>query len=398
MPELKDYQDIAPRGLVDVIYKLARPLKGKTMLHINSTKSGGGVAEILHRLLPLFEDLGLKTRWEVIKGDDRFFQITKSIHNGLQGMDIMLSEADFQYYLEVSKKFSRTIDLAADLVVVHDPQPLLLIQFRSHCPWLWRCHIDLSAPNFYIWRKLTPFVSAYDGCIISMPGFSQKLAIPEYVIPPSIDPLSPKNCELEMEEIKAVLRQLNIADDKPIVLQVSRFDWFKDPLGVVDAYKMVRSYEDCQLVLVGGPASDDPEAQTVFDLVKSKANTMDDVHVLMLPPDSHREINALQRSAAVVVQKSIKEGFGLTVSEALWKEKPTVGGFAGGIPQQIIFGITGYTVHSVEGCAYRIRQILANPEFGKKLGRQGKELVRNRFLITRHLCDYLALMHKYCGQ
>lgn len=396
MSKLENYRDVAPRGFIELLYKLAEPLQGKTILHINSTKSGGGVAEILHRMLPLFLDLGIQARWEVISGDPRFFGITKKMHNALQGMEIALSDADFAYYRKRAEENISALNLDADLVIVHDPQPLPLIAARRENPWIWRCHIDLSSPHPPIFRRLAPLICQYQGAIISMASFSQSLSIPEYVIPPSIDPLSPKNCELSEKDVAQILQRLGIQQDLPLVLQVSRFDWFKDPLGVLEAYRLVLRYEPCQLVLVGGPADDDPEGQVVYNLVRERAKPLRQVHVLLLPPDSHREINALQRAASVVVQKSTREGFGLTVSEALWKEKAVVGGACGGIPQQLLYGASGFTVNSIEGCAYRIRQLLANPAQAKTLGQNGKELVRQRFLITRHLADYLVLMRKCC--
>ena len=271
-------------------------------------------------------------------------------------------------------------------------RPPLIYKKQKGSRWVWRCHIDASHPQRKVWNFLRDYVSRYDAAIFSLPNFAQKLLIPQILMYPSIDPLSDKNKELPDEQIAAVLAQYGIPADKPLIVQVSRFDRFKDPVGVIAAYRLVKKYNDCCLVLAGGGAADDPEGQQVLDEVYAAAAQDPDLFVLNLPPDANIVINALQRAAAVVVQKSLKEGFGLTVAEAMWKGRPVIGGFVGGITVQLVDGQTGFTVHSVEGCAYRIRYLLNNPALAEHLGRQAKEYTRHNFLITRHLCDYLSLM------
>lgn len=390
---LESYRDVAPAGTVDLIYRLADRLKGKSMVHVNSTRWGGGVAEMLHRLIPLFSELGINVRWDVIEGNAPFYQVTKSFHNALQGQQQIITQEMYAAYLKTNRNNGRKMDLNGDLVVIHDPQPAALIYKRKkHSKWLWRCHIDASHPQRKVWNFLQQYVSQYDGAIFSLPSFAQKLSIPQILMYPSIDPLADKNKELSQKEIDAVLDRYGIPRDKPMILQVSRFDRFKDPLGVIQAYKLVKKNNDCCLVLAGGGAADDPEGLEVLNEVKRASDKDPDLFILDLPPDSNIEINALQRAAHVVLQKSLKEGFGLTVAEAMWKGKPVIGGFVGGITVQIVYGQTGFTVHSVEGCAYQIRHFLNNPAFSHQVGQQAKEYTRRNFLITRHLCDYLALM------
>ncbi|MFH1771892.1 MAG: glycosyltransferase [Candidatus Omnitrophota bacterium] len=390
---LESYRNIAPEGTVDLIYNLAKRLLGKSILHVNSTRSGGGVAEMLHRLIPLFNDLGINARWEVMEGTQLFYQTTKSFHNALQGQTQSITEEMLKEYKKVNQKNARKLNLESDLAVIHDPQPAAFIYKKpSSAKWLWRCHIDISKPQRKVWSFLKDYVSKYDGAIFSLPSFAQRLSIPQFLLYPSIDPLSDKNKELSKEEINAVMDKYNIPRDKPMILQVSRFDRFKDPLGVIRAYQLARKYNDCCLVLAGGSAADDPEGLQVLQEVKEARGRDEDIFVLDLPPDANLEINALQRAATVVVQKSIKEGFGLTVAEGMWKGKPVIGGAVGGITIQIIYGDTGFAVNSIEGCAYRIRYLLNNPEMLVKMGERAKEYTRRNFLITRHLCDYLALM------
>ncbi len=393
---LESYHNVAPAGTIDLAYKLSEQLKGRTMLHVNSTRWGGGVAEMLHRLVPIFKDLGIDIRWDVIEGTPEFYQVTKSFHNALQGESQVISPEMYETYLKVNRKNGRKMDLNADFVVIHDPQPAPLIYKRKKdSAWLWRCHIDASHPQRKVWNFLKQYVSRYNGAIFSLPGFAQKLSIPQILMYPSIDPLSDKNRDLSEDEIEALTGPYHIPRDKPMILQVSRFDRFKDPLGVIAAYKMVKKYTDCCLVLAGGSAADDPEGRAVLNEVKSAAEQDADIFILDLPPDANLQINALQRRASVVIQKSLKEGFGLTVAEAMWKGKPVIGGFVGGITVQIVYGQTGYTIHSIEGCAYRIRYLLNNPGVAQRMGEQAREFTRRNYLITRHLCDYLALMRMY---
>jgi len=393
------YREVAPPGTIDLLCRMSEQLKGKSMVHVNSTRWGGGVAEMLHRILPLLEDLGLNVRWEVIEGTPSFYHVTKSFHNALQGENQTVTDDMYEDFVKVNRQNGRKLDLDADYVIIHDPQPVPLIyKKRKKSAWLWRCHIDASHPQRSVWNFLKKYVSDYDGAIFSLPSFAQKLSIPQYLMYPSIDPLADKNRELDPEEIDAVLNKYGIPKDKPMIVQVSRFDRFKDPVGVIEAYKMVKKYNECCLVLAGGGAADDPEGQQVLDEVKAAADKDDDIFILDLPPDSNVDINALQRAAAVVLQKSLKEGFGLTVAEAMWKGRPVIGGFVGGITVQIVYGQTGLTVNSVEGCAYRIRYLLNNPEKAKWMGERAREYTRRNFLVTRHLSDYLALMTAHLNQ
>ena len=393
---ITQYSGIAPKGDLQLIHNLCKKLKGKSFLHVNSTREGGGVAEILNRMIPLLQDLGIDARWEVIEGDARFFDFTKKTHNALQGNTEKFTKKMWDYYYEVNKRNKKNLDLKADAVLIHDPQPAPLIDFRPRSGksiWLWRCHIDASNPMASCWANLKKYVVKYDAAIFSVAKFAKSLPIDEYIVTPSIDPLSDKNRDLSDNEINEVAERFNTLRDKPIILQVSRFDKFKDPIGVINAYKIVKNYNDCRLILVGSTATDDPEGEAILNEVKDYAAGDPDIIILLLPPDNHMEINAIQRMSDIILQKSIKEGFGLTVSEAMWKEKPVIGGAVGGIPLQIVHGLTGFVVYSVEGAAFRIRQYLNNPEMAKEMGRTGKEYVRNNFLLTRQIRDYLSLWY-----
>jgi trehalose synthase len=390
---IDQYKGVAPQGDMVALLKLGDLLSGRSFLHINSTKEGGGVAEILHRMIPILQAIGINARWDVIKGDARFYDITKKIHNALQGNNEDLTSEMWSYHEEVNRKNAATLDLDADAVLIHDPQPAPLIQYRKSGIWIWRCHIDVSNPQQDVWSSLKHSCVQYNAAIFSVSKFAKSMPIEEFIIPPSIDPISEKNRELSPEEINETADRFGIPRDRPIILQVSRFDRFKDPIGVIQAYRLVKKYNDCILVLAGSPATDDPEGDAVLAEVKEYAANDEDIRILMLPPFSDRDINALQRMATVVLQKSLKEGFGLTVSEAMWKGKPVLGGANGGIPLQISHGITGFLVHSVEGAAFRIRQLLNNPEMSKRMGEQAKEHVRHNFLITRQARDYLAVWY-----
>ncbi len=393
MSRLDDYREVVPKGTIDFLNCLAEQVKGRKILHINSTKLGGGVAEMLNSHIPLLQDLGVDAQWQNISGNETFFNVTKSFHNALQGQDQHLSQQMLQAYLETIRDNTRRLSFDADYVVIHDPQPAALIESRpAQGKWVWRCHIDISRPQWKVWSFLKQFVVKYDAAIFSLPRFAQRLPIPQFLIFPSIDPLSDKNRDLSPKEQSQILSRLNIPTDKPILLQVSRFDRFKDPLGVIQAYRLVKKHHDLQLVLAGGGATDDPEGETVLSEVREAARDDPDIHILLLPPDANLEINALQRAATIVLQKSLREGFGLTVAEAMWKGKPVIGGSAGGITVQLVYGVTGFTVNSVEGAAFRIHHLLDNPEVMTKIGENGKEYVRQNFLITRHIGDWLALM------
>lgn len=393
MNRLEACKEVVPKGTVEFLMLLAEKVQGKRILEINSTREGGGVAEILRSLVPLFREIGLDCRWEVISGTEEFFNVTKSFHNALQGREQNISPQMLQTYLEVNRENAARLSCDADYVVVHDPQPAALIDSRpSEGKWIWRCHIDVSRPQTKVWNFLRQYVVKYDTAIFSLPGFARKLPIPQFLIYPSIDPLSEKNRELDPEEQTQLLQKMNIPLDKPILLQVSRFDRFKDPLGVIQAYRLAKKHHDVRLILAGGSAKDDPEGEIVLSEVREAARNDPDILILLLPSDAHLEINALQRAATIVLQKSLREGFGLTVTEAMWKGKPVIGGFAGGISVQLVYGVTGFTVYSVEGAALRIHYLLDNPELMTKIGQDAREYVRRNFLITRNLGNYLALM------
>jgi trehalose synthase len=391
---LNDYEPIVGPEVIGQMQRLAEVVARRRFVHISSTRTGGGVAEILNRAVPLLNQLGIKTRWEVIQGDPFFFEITKAMHNALQGHKVQFNQAMFNHYREVNLENARRATWKADFVLLHDPQPAYMIkELRPRAKhWVWRCHIDVSRPNLQVWRFLRDVVSQYDASIFSMSQFSQNLPHPQYLIRPSIDPLSDKNRDLTPEEIQAVLDRLGIERDKPIVLQVSRFDSFKDPIGVIQAFRMVRRHTPCKLVLAGGEATDDPEGPRILAEVQEAAQGEPDIQILLLPADAHHEVNALQRAADVIVQKSSREGFGLTVTEAMWKGKAVIGGAVGGIVLQLQDYNTGFLVHSPEGCAFRIRYLLHRPEMAKRMGKLAQEFVRQHFLITRNIRDYLTLM------
>ena len=381
------------RSTIEDLRLLAAKLSGKVIQNINSTFSGGGVAEILNRMVPLLVQLGVDARWNVIKGDDRFFQVTKKFHNALHGRQENITEQDFQIFLETNKKNLQELNLYGDFIFIHDPQPVVLIEKKAEIGknWVWRCHIDVSRPDDKVWNFIREFVVQYDAAVFSAPAFSRELPIRQFLISPSIDPLSDKNKELLQETIDSVLLKYGVPRDKPIITQISRFDYLKDPVGVIQAFELVRKSINCCLVLAGGTATDDPESDKVLAEVQERASGIPDVHVLLIPPGSDTEINALQRASTVVVQKSLKEGFGLTVSEALWKAKPVVASAVGGIPLQVKNKFTGLLSHGIEGTAYALRQLLTNPEYARWLGQNGKEHIKHNFLITRHLADYLLL-------
>jgi len=392
---LLDYEAIVGRTILDELYLLAEMLKGKRVKMINSTAVGGGVAEILNRLVPLLNGLEIETQWDVIKGGEDFFEVTKKIHNALHGEQTLFPPRMRETFLEVSRENLRNTGLDQDIIVIHDPQPIVYIEVKNQttAKWVWRCHIDISHPDEEVWEFLKGYVEQYDAALFSSPRFSKRLPIPQFLFFPSIDPLSDKNRELESEFIDEVLERFNIPQDKPIISQISRFDRLKDPIGVIKAYRMAKRYIDCQLVLAGGGASDDPESEVVLDEVRTEAKRDPDIHILLLPPTSSLEINALQRASTLILQKSIREGFGLTVSEALWKKKPVIGSAVGGIPAQIIPNFTGALVYSIEGTAYQIRYLLSHPDIAKRLGDYGHEYVKREFLITRSLRRYLLLFH-----
>ena len=394
MLTLSDYEQVVGPEVIEELRVVSRHVRHKSLQNINSTSVGGGVAEILTRLIPLFQELGINATWDVLKGDQAFFNATKAFHNALQGAKEEISEEMLEAYRETTAMNLRNVNFTGDVILVHDPQPAGLISKKSEIgrQWLWRCHIDVSAPDERAWNFLRPYVEKHDAAIFSMPDFAQQLPIPQYMVAPSIDPLSEKNKELDSGTVTRTLEKYRLDPGRPILTQISRFDRLKDPLGVIAAYKQVKRRYPCQLVLAGGGAPDDPEGAQVLSEVRVAADDDPDIHVLELPPFSDLEINALVRGSTIIFQKSIKEGFGLTVSEALWKKKPVIGGAVGGIRLQILNGITGYLVHSPEGAAQRAMQLLANPELARRLGENGYLHVKQNFLITRHAKDYMLLM------
>ena len=398
---LDDYRPIVGEEVIAEIRNLVKPLRGARVVHVNATAYGGGVAEILQTLVPLMRDVGLEAEWQVIEGSDEFFNVTKACHNGLQGMDVPFTEEMKTIWRRYNEQNAAKFEGGYDFVVVHDPQPAGLLHYHGRAGgerWIWRCHIDTSHPNPAYWDFFVPYLTLYDAGVFTMkeyvgPGLSfHHLAI----VPPTIDPLSPKNRPMDPSRARKIVARFGVDVDRPLVTQVSRFDPWKDPLGVIDAYRIVkREVPEVQLALVGSMASDDPEGWTYLDRTIRHAGEDFDIHILH---NFHGvgpvEVGAFQTASDVIVQKSIREGFGLVVAEALWKGKPVVGGNAGGIPLQVIDGQTGFLVDSVEACADRTLYLLRHPEESARMGAAGREHVRRNFLITRHLRDYLALFRR----
>lgn len=400
---LKKYGEVIGFHAMDSLLAIAERLEGKKIVHVNSTKEGGGVAEILSSMVPLSQELGLDVAWEVIEGDEPFFNCTKTLHNSLQGMAGGLSQSQAGAYMDTNRKNAERLkDVleSADYVFIHDPQPAALLGLfpERKGKWIWRCHIDVSSPNRSVWRFVKKQVEGYDASIFSLPDFAQNLPHPQYLITPSIDPLSEKNRPLAKSEVLKIYEELGIRRDKPVILQVSRFDRFKDPLGVIESYRLAREHVDIRLVLAGGGAADDPESGEVLSAVKEAAAGDPDISVLLLPADAHRTINALQAGADVVMQKSTKEGFGLTVSEAMWKKKPVVGGDVGGIRLQVINRFNGFRVRSPEGAAIRIRYLLTHRWKRERMGVNARQYVLENFLITGQLRNYLSLLISLDGK
>lgn len=396
---LAQYKAAAGKEIIDELIYMANILKGIKVVHVNSTKTGGGVAEILHSMVPLMNALGISALWEVIEGGPEFFEVTKQFHNALQGQkQAMPSLILLKNYEEVNAQNAIVLKQSlenADVVFIHDPQPAAIIKsfpLRKN-KWIWRCHIDVSNPDPNFWNYLRTFVSEYDASVFSLKDYEQQMHHPIFIIPPSIDPLTEKNIDLSKGEIKAIYPRFELDSNRPMILQVSRFDYFKDPIGVIKAYKLAKKIrKDLQLVLAGGGAPDDPEGERVLKEVKASAIGDKDIHILYLPSDAHRTINALQRAADIVLQKSIKEGFGLTVTEALWKRKPVIGGNVGGIRLQLIDYKTGFLVDTPEEAAERIQYILQHPDVIGEITEKAHQFVYDKFLITRHLRDYLSLI------
>jgi trehalose synthase len=393
MFDINAYAPIVGQNTVDELYFLARRLQGKVVRNVNSTAVGGGVAEILTRMIPLLKQLGVDAHWDVIRGDEKYFAITKNIHNALHGAAAPVTREDLDYFLEVNRTNAQEMDCCGDIMFVHDPQPIGLVERRQGQgnKWVWRCHIDFTNPDQAVFNFLKNYIEQYDSAVFSAPAFSRQLSIPQVLIAPSIDPLSDKNKDLDAETITSVLERFAIDPSRPIITQISRFDYLKDPVGVIAVYQQVKEHIDCQLILAGGGATDDPEGMKVLEDVNAAAAGDADIHVIFLPPASDLEINALQRASAVVLQKSLKEGFGLTVAEALWKARPVIASAVGGIPLQIAHKYSGILTRSIEGTAYYVKQLLNEPDYAQRLGRNGREHIKNNFLITRHIRDYLLL-------
>jgi trehalose synthase len=390
---LDDYREVAPQGSLDLLVRLAERLRGRRFLHVSASRFGGGSAEILNRLVPILRDLGIDAAWEVIVGDPEFYGIVRALEQGVAGQDVPISEEMLRAYGETSTLNASKFPLESDLVMIHDLAPLPLVRHRPrNGHWVWRCHADLSLAQRRAWHMLRREAIHYNAAIFSLPKFAQRLPIPSLIIHPSVDPLSDKNRDLSRNEVQAALDRLGIPRDKPILLQVAPYARAKDQPGVIQAYRLVKKYVACRLVLAGSGVSDNPEGGAVLAQVHEAAAKDPDIHAVVLPPDAAREINALQRAAAVVIHKPLQEDFGLSVAEAMWKGKPVVGSYAGGIPVQVIPEVTGYTVNSVEGAAFRIRQLLDSPDVMARFGGAAREYVRRNFLITRHLGDYLALL------
>jgi len=396
---LSDYETIIGKSQLDELYFLADALRGKTVKMVNSTALGGGVAEMLNRLVPLLAELEVKTGWEVITGGNDFFEVTKGFHNALHGGEYSLTQQARDVFMLHTEQNRQRMRFDEDFIVIHDPQPAGLIASKTDGParWVWRCHIDLSNPNEEVWKFLQPMVERYDSAVFSSPAFARQLSIPQALFYPCIDPLSEKNKDLDDSYIQEVCDNFGVDRSRPIVTQISRFDRLKDPLGVIHACKMAKKYVDFQLVLAGGSAADDPEGAVVLKEVMDAADDDPDIIILDLPPWSALEINALQRASTIIIQKSLREGFGLTVTEGLWKGKPTIASAVGGIPTQVIDKLTGALVHSVEGCAYQIRYLLTHPEFALQLGKNGREHVKENFLMTTNVRRWLLLFRILSG-
>jgi trehalose synthase len=394
---LNDYREIVGDDAIGEIYRRARKLYGKTVVHVNSTYYGGGVAEILGSIVPLMNDVGIAAGWRMLRGTPDFFNITKKFHNALQGNSVNLTDIKKKLYCQANEDFSTYSHITHDCVIIHDPQPLPLIQYyQRKQPWVWRIHIDLTNPNSKLWEFLKSFVLKYDVIIISSEEYKlEDMPVEQRIIHPAIDPLSPKNMTISEKDIAKYLKKFNIPTDKPIITQISRFDRFKDQEGLIDIFRLVKQEVDCRLVLCGSMAIDDPESQQYYERTKRKANNfVKDQDVILITSENNILVNALQRISSVVVQKSLREGFGLTVTEALLKKKPVVASKVGGITLQIVDGETGFLVepNDKEGFAKRIIEIMTNPSLAKTLGENASEDVKKRFLITRLLGDYLDLL------
>jgi trehalose synthase len=397
MLRLEDYRHIVPDKTLAEIYTKARKLYGRHIVHLNATYQGGGVAEILYSLVMLMNDVGINAGWRILHGSQEFFEITKSIHNALQGASMDLCEHKRRVYLRVNDSFAKFTHLNHDCVIIHDPQPLALIRsYRKIQPWIWRCHIDLTSPDPVLWDFLKGFVLKYDQVVFSNEKyFKDDLPVDQRLMYPAINPLSPKNSPMQEQSIREQLAQAKVPTDKPVITQVSRLDPWKDPEGVIDIFKIVKEKVDCRLILCYNAASDDPEGLQMFKKVQAKANAMmQNGDILLVVGNKEWLVNAIQRFSNVIIQKSTREGFCLAVTEAMWKGTPVVASNVGGIPSQIEDGRSGYLLEATDlaGFADRIVHLLKNPDEGRELGRVAMETVREKFLITRLLADYLDML------
>lgn len=387
-----DYEALIGADAIQRILEKAHAFRDMHIVNINSTYYGGGVAEILSSMTLLMNAAGIRTGWRVIQGRRDFFSVTKKMHNALQGADIHFSEMKQSIYEEVVFENAIRMHLDHDVVIVHDPQPLPLIgHFRRKCPWIWRCHIDLSHPHQELWSYLSEFIEHYDAVVLSLPEYAQKLTVPQRFIMPAINPFSSTNVELSEAEMDERLAHYKIPTDLPLVVQVSRFDRWKDPQGVIEAFKIARKDVEATLVLIGNVATDDPEGQGVFESICRSCEE----RIIVLSVQDTALVNALQRRAAVVLQKSLREGFGLTVTEAMWKGTPVVAGNVGGIRHQIEDGVNGFLVDSIETAAARIVQLLKDPQLRLDIGARAKQTVREKFLMTRLMEEWLDLIASF---
>jgi trehalose synthase len=394
MGKLDDYRAVAPRGSVDFMLRIAERLRGRRVVQVSVSRYGGAADEILNRIVPILNDLGIEAAWEVMLGSADFEAIVTAVSKGLAGVEQVVTEGMLARLHATCAENARRLPLDADLVIVHDAATLLLVEGRPPAGrWLWRYHGDLSSRQPQLWNALRPFADKYDAAVFSAPKFAAPLSTRRFVIAPSIDPLSERNREMPRAEQSRHLERLGVRMDKPILLQVGPFERLQDPLGVVNAYRLVKMHHDVRLVLAGSP----PGPGGVLAETQEAASQDPDVTVLVLPPDPQTELNALERAATIVLQKPLFTDFGTDVATAMWKGKPVVGSLAGGIPSQIVSKVTGYTVETVEGAAFRVRHLLSNPELIGRMGAAGREHVRRNFLITRHLGDYLALLAHLTG-
>jgi trehalose synthase len=395
MIKLRDYEKIVGKEVVDRIWETSEHLKGKHVVHVNTVYTGGGVAEILNRLVILMNEVKINTGWRILKGSHTFFNLTKKFHNAMQGDILVMTEKKRKIYSEEIERNSVMNHIDHDLVVIHDSQPMGMINhYEKKQPWIWRCHVDMTSPHPGIWNFVMEYLPKYDGMIVSLESYKQDVRMPQFIIPPSIDPLSEKNKTLSDQRMKKILSLNGIDDDKPLICQVSRFDKWKNPLGVLKMFEQIRKKVECRLILLGDMAADDPEGPIIYHKIMKKIEeNCGDIQALTIKSDLL--VNALQKKSSVVIQNSSKEGFGLVVTEALWKETPVVTRNVGGIPLQVIDGKTGYLIDSNQEAAKRCIELINNDKLRETIGKQAKEHVRKNFLITRHMQDYIDLFNHY---